>query len=57
MKKSILIFTVLSLFGSLSCKKKSDAVTPEECNTTLAAEYTGRSCTKWDRSPADPGNR
>lgn len=40
MKKSILIFTLITLFGSLSCSKKSDPISAQECSATLANEYT-----------------
>lgn len=40
MKKNILIFTFLSLLGSLSCSKKSSTITPAECSSTISNEYT-----------------
>ena len=39
MKKSILIFTLIILFGSLSCSKKESNVTPAQCSSTINNEY------------------
>ncbi len=39
MKKTILIFTVITLIGSLSCSKKSSTITPAACSSTITNEY------------------
>lgn len=52
MKKSILIFTIITLFGSLSCSKKESNVTPAQCSNTIQGELT----TAINAYIADPTN-